>query len=82
MNMKEVIEHLRLNGLHDEAAAVGVVMEQRAELLEALKGVTFALDSMGDKPDRLVSPVVWSQLDYERVLDIAKSAMAQVEDAQ
>lgn len=36
MNMKEVIEHLRLNGLHDEAAAVGVVMEQRAELIQAL----------------------------------------------
>lgn len=40
MNMKEVIEHLRLNGLHDEAAAVGLVMEQRAELLEALKIAT------------------------------------------
>ena len=82
MDMKEVIEAMRLNGLHDEAAAVGLVMEQRAELLEALKGVTFALDSMGDKPDRLVSPVVWRQLDCERVLDVAKSAIAQAEAAQ
>ena len=82
MDMKEVIEHLRLNGLNDEAAAVGLVMEQRAWLLDALKGVTFALDSMGDKPDRLVSPVVWRQLDCERVLDVAKSAIAQVDGSQ
>ncbi len=37
MDMREVLEAMRLNGLHDEAAAVGIVMQQRSELLEALK---------------------------------------------
>lgn len=36
-SMKQVIETMKTNGLHDEAAAVGLVMEQRAELLDALK---------------------------------------------
>lgn len=40
MNMREVLEAMRLNGLHDEAAAVGIVMQQRAELLEALKEIS------------------------------------------
>lgn len=37
MDMREVLEAMRINGLHDEATEVGVVMKQRAELLEALK---------------------------------------------
>lgn len=37
MNMLEILEAMRLNGLHDEAASVVIVMRQRAELLEALK---------------------------------------------
>ncbi len=39
MDMREVLEAMRINGLHDEAAAVGIVMQQRAELMEALKVV-------------------------------------------
>lgn len=41
ISMKQVIEAMKANGLHDEAAAVGLVMEQRAELLEALIGVMY-----------------------------------------
>lgn len=45
MDMREVLESMRINGLHDEAAAVGVVMQQRAELLEALKMLLEDADS-------------------------------------
>lgn len=37
MNMRHVIDLLKRADLHDEAAAVGMVMQQRAELLEALR---------------------------------------------
>lgn len=36
-SMNEVLTDLRANGLHDEAAAVGIVLQQRAELLEAAR---------------------------------------------
>lgn len=36
-SMNEVLTALRANGLHDEAAAVGIVLQQRAELLKSLK---------------------------------------------
>lgn len=36
MDMREVLEAMRINGLHDEAAVVGIFMQQRADLLEAL----------------------------------------------
>lgn len=41
MDMRHVIELLKRADLHDEAAAVGLVMQQRAELLEALKKCRF-----------------------------------------
>lgn len=37
MDMKDVLEAMRLNGLHDEAEAVGLMMEQRSQMLSALK---------------------------------------------
>lgn len=37
MDMREVLEAMRINGLHDEADAVGIFMQQRAELMEVLK---------------------------------------------
>lgn len=55
MDMREVLEAMRLNGLHDEAAAVGIVMQQRAELLEALKGMkdAFCSPESGEMDKRL-----------------------------
>lgn len=42
MDMRHVIELLKRADCHDEAAAVGLVMQQRAELLEALKRIKVA----------------------------------------
>ena len=46
-DMREVLEVLRANGLHDEAAAVGLVMEQQEELLFFVKEWLW-LTSSGD----------------------------------
>lgn len=45
-SMNEVLTAMRAKGLHDEVAAVGIVLQQRAELLEALKMVQEAAFDM------------------------------------
>ena len=46
-----------------------------AELEAALRGVTSALDQMGDQPDRLVCPDVWRRLNCEELVTRGKEAL-------
>ena len=48
MDMRHVIDLLTRAELYDEAAAVGLVMQQRAELLDLLKCVKDAYDFSGE----------------------------------
>lgn len=76
MDMREVLEAMRLNGLHDEAAAVGIVMQQRADLLEALKdmrnGWRYIRETHGD-----LYGVGW-----DRAEDKANAAITRAEAAE
>lgn len=89
MSCREVMVSFKADGPTDMGAvlaeaqaiyeATGLTPSQLqarvAELEAALRGVTGALDQMGDQPDRLVCPEVWRRLNCEELVTLGKEAL-------
>lgn len=59
----------------DHQQTVAQLQARVAELEAALRGVTSALDQMGDQPDRFVCPDVWRRLNCEELVTRGKDAL-------